>query len=203
MTVIDVDLKSLYTAHEHRVDFVDVPTLGYLVVGGHGAPDGPQFEAALATIYPVSYGAHFLIQKSYGEAPPVMPLEALWWMDGDTFDVSTPERWRWEAMIMQPEPIDALTIADAVERARAQGVEGLGLMRYEIWREGRVAQALHVGPYDEVAATRSLLTDAISAAGLQPRGRHHEIYLSDPRRCSPAQLHTIIRQPVEPATTEE
>jgi len=202
MTAIDVDLKSLYTAGENRVDFVDVPTLGYLVVGGHGAPGGPEFEAALATIYPVSYRAHFLVQKSYGEAPPVMPLEALWWRDGETSDASTPERWRWQAMIMQPEPIDALTIEDAVEHARANGVEGLGLMRYEIWREGRVAQTLHVGPYDEEAPTIERLASAIEAAGLRPRGRHHEIYLSDPRRCSPAKLHTIIRQPVEPPGTE-
>jgi hypothetical protein len=32
--------------------------------------------------------------------------------------------------------------------------------------------------------------------GLRLVGKHHEIYLSDPRRTDPARLRTILRQPV-------
>jgi hypothetical protein len=36
----------------------------------------------------------------------------------------------------------------------------------------------------------------ISEQGYRLRGRHHEIYPSDPRRTSPEKLKTILRQPV-------
>jgi len=39
----------------------------------------------------------------------------------------------------------------------------------------------------------------IPRAGLKMAGRHHEIYLSDPRRRQPSKLRTILRQPVVPA----
>jgi hypothetical protein len=58
---------------------------------------------------------------------------------------------------------------------------------------------LHVGPYAEERPTIERLHAAIAAAGLRPRGRHHELYLGDPRRSAPERLRTLIRQPVEPA----
>lgn len=100
---------------------------------------------------------------------------------------------------MQPGPIDQLTVDLAVERARAKGVPDLGLLRYERWQEGRCAQLLHVGPYDAEAPTIATLHQAISSLGSRPRGRHHEIYLGDPRRSAPERLRTILRKPVESA----
>jgi len=72
-------------------------------------------------------------------------------------------------------------------------------VRFESWKEGRSAQVLHVGPYVEEAPTIALLHDTIDSAGWRPRGRHHEIYLSDARRSAPERLRTILRHPVEPA----
>ena len=72
-----------------------------------------------------------------------------------------------------------------------------GGLRVERWREGPSAQILHVGPYDAEVPTIERLHSAISTAGLHPRGRHHEIYLGDPRRSAPEKLRTIIRHPVE------
>lgn len=199
MTKTDVEHAPLYQARRGRVDHVDVPEFGLLVVGGHGAPGGAAFAAAVGTLYPIAYAAHFLVRKEYGEAPRVMPLEALWWTEDGLATPVDPEQWRWAAMIMQPDPIDELTIEAAIERAREKALPGLGLLRYERWREGPAMQTLHVGPYDAEAPTIEELHAAIAAAGLRPRGRHHEIYLSDPRRCPPERLRTIIRQPVEPA----
>lgn len=36
----------------------------------------------------------------------------------------------------------------------------------------------------------------IPGAGLRMTGRHHEIYLGDPRRVAPERMRTILRQPV-------
>jgi hypothetical protein len=35
------------------------------------------------------------------------------------------------------------------------------------------------------------------AHGLTFNGKHHEIYLGDPRRTAPAKLKTVLRQPVK------
>ena len=193
---------------------VTVPELGYLLVEGRGAPEGPEFAAAVQTLYAVSYGVHFLVKKERGDAPKVMPLEALWWVDEAqqqevvaavalgraTMADSARERWRWQAMIMQPGPVDAAAVARALQRARGkQPPPALDRLRFERWEEGRCAQVLHVGPYAEDGPTIVRLHEGIAAAGYRPRGRHHEIYLGDPRRSAPDKLRTILRQPVEPA----
>ena len=66
----------------------------------------------------------------------------------------------------------------------------------EPFAEGRAAQVLHVGPYAAETPTIARLHAAIEAAGLTARGRHHEIYVGDPRRSAPDRLLTILRQPV-------
>ena len=201
MTVSSVDASALYRARQRRVDFVDVPELGYLVIGGHGAPHeaGGPFQRAIQTLFAVSCASHFMVRKQLGEAPRVMPLEALWWVEGadpSTFENGEPGTWRWQAMIVQPGPIDELTVQAAVDQARAKNVPDLGLLRYERWLEGRCAQTLHVGPYDAEGPTIAALHRAIAAAGCRPRGRHHEIYLGDPRRSASERLRTILRHPV-------
>lgn len=205
-------IGALYKARRNHVDIVDVPELGFVVVSGRGAPDGPDFADALQALYSVSYGAHFLLKKEQGEAPRVMPLEALWWMeDADqmalvaavakgeaTMADTDRDRWRWQAMIMQPAPIDEDTVVRAAEKARAKGLGALDDLHFERWEEGRCAQLMHVGAYSEEAPSIVRLHEGIAAAGYRPRGHHHEIYLGDPRRSAPERLRTILRHPVEP-----
>ena len=202
MATATVDLKPLYRARKGRVDFVDVPELGYLVLDGSGAPDeskGP-LQQAIQTLFKASYGAHFAAKKLLGDAPPVMPIEALWWVEGPDptdLDHAAADAWRWRAMIVQPPPIDEEIVAGVVARLEKKDVPCLTELRFERWEEGRCAQTLHVGPYEAEGPTIAALHRAISEAGCRPRGRHHEIYLGDPRRSAPERLRTMIRQPVE------
>lgn len=206
--------ETLLRARKGAVEIVDIGEFGFAVVRGHGAPGGTDFTEALQALYSVSYGAHFLLKKERGEAPRVMPLEALWWVEGAgqqdilaavalgqaTMDETDRDRWQWQAMIMQPEPIDAEVIDRALAAARARKpLPGLDRVRYERWAEGLSAQVLHVGPYAAEGPTIAALHAGIAAAGYRPRGRHHEIYLGDPRRSAPERLRTILRHPVEPA----
>ena len=108
------------------------------------------------------------------------------------------DSWRWQAMIMQPAPIDERTVVRAAQQARKKNLEALDELHFERWEEGRCAQILHVGAYSEEAPTVVRLHEGIAAAGYRPRGRHHEIYLGDPRRSAPEKLRTILRHPVEP-----
>lgn len=207
------DLAPLYRVRAGAFDVVEVPEVTVAVVPGVGDPDGEDFAAALQALYSVSYAAHFLVKKAKGEAPKVMPLEALWWVDdavqrdmvhaaargeGDLrgADRST---WRWQAMIVQQDPIDDDVLERAVAKARTKELRALDDLRVERWTEGLSAQVLHVGPYSAEAPSIARLHEGITAAGYRPRGRHHEIYLSDARRTAPEKLRTILRQPVERA----
>jgi hypothetical protein len=214
MATTTQDFEALLKTGKGIVDFVEVPEAGYVMVPGTGAPGGAEFSDAIQTLYTVSYGAHFVLRKRTGSAPRVMPLEALWWVDDPdqqalvhavaageasmaTGDMS---RWHWQAMIMQPEPIDEEVVELAVTQARAKKtLPGLDRLRYVRWAEGASAQILHVGPYSAEGPTIAKLHRAITEAGYRPRGRHHEIYLGDPRRSAPQRLRTLIRQPVQAA----
>lgn len=212
MTETAISFESLLKVRKGTVEFADVPEFGFAVVTGSGAPGGAEFTQAIQALYSVSYGAHFLLKKQAGQAPRVMPLEALWWADGPgqqdilaavalgraTMADTDRDRWCWQAMIMQPEPIGADLVAAALAQAQEKKPSpGLVRLRYERWAEGRCAQLLHVGPYAAEGPSIARLHQEIAAAGYRPRGRHHEIYLGDPRRSAPERLRTILRHPVE------
>lgn len=99
-------------------------------------------------------------------------------------------------MIMQPDFVDAA----AVEEARSQAAlkhatPALGRLRYERFAEGPSAQVMHIGPYSEEGPTIRALHGFITDHGYTVTGKHHEIYLGDPRRTAPEKLRTVIRQP--------
>ena len=161
----------------------------------------------------MSYGAHFRLKKLTSEAPRLMSLEGLRWVDDPaqqeivaavarrevTMAASDRGSWRWQAPIMQPDPIDAELIAAATAEAGGKkDLPGLARLEYIRWAEGQCAQLLHIGPYASEAPSIAALQEAIAEAGYRLRGRHHEIYLGDPRRSAPEKLRTIIRHPVGP-----
>jgi hypothetical protein len=181
---------------------VDVPPLQYLMIDGHGDPNlAPEYTEALQALYAVAYGVRFAVRRSGGEDFTVMPLQGLWSAaDSSAFVRGDRASWDWTMMIMQPDAVTAglvdrvRTAASAKAPARA-----LAAIRLERYEEGPAAQVLHVGPYAGEGPTIEALHGFIAASGLHRRGRHHEIYLGDPRRATPERLRTIIRQPVGPA----
>jgi hypothetical protein len=210
MTTTSLDPATLYDVRRGAVDIVDVPELEYFVVDGCGAPEDGDFGAALQALYGVSYTAHFLL-KEQGEATHVGPLEALWWVDDPqqravveavaagraSADEMDRSGWHWRAMIRQPSMMDGRLAERAIAQTGARRPSAaLERVRFIRWTEGRCAQTLHIGPYSDETPTIVRLHSAIAQAGGRPRGRHHEIYLSDPRRTAPDKLRTIVRQPI-------
>lgn len=190
-----------YRARSGEFRVVDVPPLRYLMIDGHGDPNtAPEYAAALTTLYPVAYRLKFASKTELSRDYVVPPLEALWWAeDMAAFTTSRDKsRWSWTVMLMVP---DWLT-PEMVETARAQAgttrrLARLDDLRLDTLEEGRCVQTLHVGAYDDEAEVLARLHhEFIPGAGLRMIGRHHEIYLSDPRRVAPAKLRTILRQPV-------
>ncbi len=66
--------------------------------------------------------------------------------------------------------------------------------------EGIAAHIMHIGPYSEEHPTIMKLHNFIESKGGKFDGhkqKHHEIYLSDPRKAKPETMKTVIRQPFE------
>ena len=171
----------------------------YLMVDGQGDPNTSQaYQEAVGALYSVSYTLKFMVKK--GEMMidyKVMPLEGLWWTeDMSRFSMDEKEAWKWTAMIMQPDFVTAELVEAAKDQAqRKKGLVAISLTRFKVFREGRAAQIMHIGPYAEEAPTIEKLHEFIAAQGGTLSGKHHEIYLSDPNRTAPEKLKTIIRQP--------
>ena len=199
------ELRDCYSAGRDPA-LVQVPELSFLMVDGHGDPNTAQeYADAVSALYPVAYALKFASKEELGRDYVVLPLEALWWATDLAVYTSARDksRWQWTAMIMVPDWLgrDEFDAAMA-EVAAKKRPAGLDKVRLETLEEGRCVQTLHVGPYDEEADVLARMhQDVIPSAGLQMTGKHHEIYLSDPRRVAPAKLRTILRQPVEPAET--
>lgn len=192
-------MKEFYSPSAKAVAAVDVPELPFLMVDGRGNPNGSkEFEQALGALYNVAYTMKFDLKKQGGPEYSVMPLEGLWWTEEDgTFTLGSKDEWRWTAMIATPEFITEEQVQEAIEQAKKKGDNpALDLIRLERYNEGPSAQIMYVGPYSEEEPTIRRIHEFIEANGYERRGKHHEIYLGDPRRSAPEKLKTVIRQPV-------
>jgi len=196
------ELKHLYRPSSRKISVVDVPPMQFLMIYGQGDPNtAPAYAAAIEMLYSVSYALKFASKKQLARDYGVMPLEGLWWAEDMTsFSVDNKDAWLWTTMIMQPDWIDAAMVEAAKEAAgRKKNLPALPKLRLETFHEGLAVQILYIGPYADEAPTIARLHAYIVENGYQTAGKHHEIYLSDPRRTAPEKLKTIIRQPVQQA----
>ncbi len=194
------EMKAFYQPSAKEFAIVDVPAMRFLMVDGKGDPRSAQsYEEAIAALYSVSYPLKFASKKQLARDYVVPPLEGLWWADDMmAFVEDRRDDWKWTMMIMVPDWIAPSMIDEAVEAAKAKkDLPALTLLRHEMFEEGRCVQILHIGPYSEEGPVLARLHDEFMPAnGLTYNGRHHEIYLGDPRKTAPEKLKTVLRQPV-------
>jgi len=201
MSKVDLkkDLKHLYNPSAKEVSVVDVPPMNFLMIDGAGDPNvSPEYQQAMEALFSLSYALKFMVKKSNGVDYAVMPLEGLWWTDDPgQFSMSNKGIWKWTAMIMQPEYVTGQLFAAALAEARRKkDLVALDRVRFESYHEGLSAQIMHIGPYAAEEPTIARLHSFIRENGYELSGKHHEIYLSDPRRTAPEKLRTVLRQPV-------
>lgn len=199
-------LKHLYSPSPRQPAIVHVPRFQFAAVDGAIEPGmepgtSPSFAAALAALYGISYTLKFM-SKQHAEDPidyPVMPLEALWWIEQGEFDIRKKDNWCWRAMILQPDHITAKMFDAALAKLRKKhdAGPGLDLLRLDSFEEGAAVQVMHVGPYSEEPATLERMRAYAEEQGYRLHYRHHEIYLGDPRHANPQNLKTVLRHPVE------
>jgi hypothetical protein len=198
-----VDFKKLMKPYWQppvgRFVIVDIPELPFVMIDGVGDPNtAPAYTSAVSWLFTVSYTLKFM-SKSAGRDFGVAPLEGLWWSD-DAMDfvAGRKDNWSWTMMIMQPDWITPAQFALAREKAAVKlNQPPPESVRLERFTEGLSVQTMYVGPYaDEGPTIERLHEDFLPANGLAETGKHHEIYLGDPRKVAPEKLRTIIRQPV-------
>lgn len=201
------DLAALYRA-TGAARLVTVPALRYICIDGRGDPEtNPDYAAAIQALYSVAYTAKYAVKAAGGPPVRLSPLEGLWWSDEpDAFTSGRRSDWHWTMMLRIPaEVTDAIVERAVHEVSTTRGMPTARRLRIMEFEEGPAAQVLHVGPYETEGPTIARLHDFITSQGLSftdPDRRHHEIYLSDPRRCPRERLRTIIRQPCTTTPTQ-
>jgi hypothetical protein len=191
-------LKELYKPSKKPV-IIDVPEMNFLMIDGTGSPYDSEYQDALMALYPLAYTIKFNVKKAGIADFTVMPLEGLWWIEGEAeFDQDRKDDWSWTAMIMQPESVTKEIIVNAQKQViEKKNPPSISKLRFESYNEGLSVQIMYIGPYSEEGPTIEYLHLYAKEKGYKLRGKHHEIYLSDPRRTAPERLKTVIRQPIK------
>ena len=186
---------------------VTVPAVNFLAVRGRGDPneENGAYKQALELLYAVAFtikmsklGQHRL--EGYFDYV-VPPLEGLWWQGGvHGVDYTQKEAFQWISLIRLPEFVTKEGFDWAVREATEKKQRDFSKVEFFSWEEGLCVQCMHIGPYDNEPATVAAMETYAKAQGYEAdfgEARfHHEIYLSDARRCKPEKLKTVIRQPV-------
>jgi len=204
------DLKYLYMPSAKKVEIVQVPRLQFAIIDGaiekgYEPGNSPFFQEATQALYSVSYTLKFMLKKRKTNAIdyPVMALEGLWWVQDGVFDITVKDNWFYTLMILQPDIITQDIFEEGMEQVHKKkgGSPALSKVRRADFEEGLCMQTMHMGPY----ATEPATVERMRAFALEHGyhdcvglgGKHHEIYLGDPRKADPPKLKTVLRHPLE------
>jgi hypothetical protein len=211
--MITLDLKKqfkhLYQPSVKNIEIVQVPKLQFAMIDGaieKGSEPGksPAFAEATQTLYGISYTLKFTLKKRKTDPIdyPVMPLEGLWWVVDGHFDIRIKDNWAYRLMILQPDAITPEIFMEAREQVRKKkgDSDALNKVRLAGFEEGFCVQTMHIGPYADEPATIDRMLEFMRENALKdkvgPEGKHHEIYMSDPRKAAPERIKTVLRHPV-------
>jgi hypothetical protein len=201
--------KYLYQPSVKKIETVQVPNLQFAMIDGFiekGSEPGksPAFAEATQALYGISYTLKFTLKKRKTNAIdyPVMALEGLWWVEDGKFEIFRKDNWFYALMIMQPDVITKEIFEEAREQVRKKKGDSdmLNKVRLAHFEEGLCVQTMHIGPYATEPATVERMKEYAQENGLKdnvgPNGKHHEIYMSDPRKAAPDKMKTVLRHPV-------
>lgn len=187
---------------------VTVPKANYIAVRGKGNPndENGEYKKSIELLYAIA----FTIKMSY-KGPHkiegyfeyvVPPLEGFWWQDGaEEIDYSDKQNFRFISVMRLPDFVTEEEFDWAVREATAKKKSDFSKVEFFPYEEGLCVQCMHVGPYDDEPATIRLMHEYMAANGyktdINGHRFHHEIYLSNPQRCAPEKLKTVVRHPIK------
>jgi len=192
---------------KNKPSIVDVPSANYIAVRGKGNPndENSEYQQSIGLLYGIAFtikmsykGDHKI--KGYFEYV-VPPLEGFWWQEGiQGMDYSRKDKFNFISVIRVPDFVTEEEFNWAVEEATRKKKQDFSKVEFLTVREGLCVQCMHLGSYDDEPATVEAMHRFAMENGYEPdfsdARLHHEIYLSDPRKCSADKLRTVIRHPV-------
>lgn len=212
MKILDLkkQFKHLYQPSAKKIEAIQIPKLQFAMIDGaieKGSEPGksPGFAEATQALYSLCYTLKFMLKKRKTNAVdyPVMALEGLWWVEDGFFDITVKDNWFYTLMIMQPDIITREIFEGAREQVRKKkgDSEMLNKVKLAYFEEGLCVQTMHIGPYATEPATIDRMKAFMAENGLKDSvgpigGKHHEIYISDPRKAAPDKMKTVLRHPV-------
>lgn len=192
---------------------ITVPKMNYIAVRGKGDPneENGEYKNTIGLLY----GIAFTIKMSYKGAHKidgyfeyvVPPLEGFWWQNGaQNIDYSHKENFNFISVIRLPDFVTKADFDWAIEEASKKKKQDFSKVEFFTYDEGVCVQCMHVGSYDDEPKTAALMHEYIKARGYElditDKRLHHEIYLSDPRKCEASKLKTVVRHPIKKRKTK-
>ncbi len=186
---------------------VTVPKMNYIAVRGKGNPndENGEYKQAIEILYSIaftlkmSYKTNYKIEGYFQYVVP--PLEGLWWQEGvNGVDYNDKNSFSFISMIRLPDFVKKSDFDWAVESVQKKKGADLSAAEFFTYNEGLCVQCMHIGSYDNEPETIRNMNVFAQESGCRldfESGRlHHEIYLSDPRKCDTSRLRTVIREPI-------
>ena len=186
---------------------VDVPPANYIAVRGMGNPndEGSEYKDSIGLLYGIAFTIK--MSKKGGRQIEgyfdyvVPPLEGLWWSENGEVNYAHKEAFHFISMIRLPEFVTRADFDWAVAEATCKKKTDFSKVEFFHYEEGRCVQCMHIGPFDSEPITIGKMKAFAEQQGLSIEmddvRRHHEIYLSDPRKTAADKLKTVIRYPVK------
>ena len=187
---------------------VTVPKMNYIAVRGKGDPNEEtgEYKSAIGLLYGVAFTIKMSPRAGYeieGYFPYVVPpLEGFWWQEGvDGIDYAHKDRFQFISVIRLPDFVTKKDFHWAVSEATSKKKTDFSKVEFFTYDEGKCVQCMHRGSYDEEPATIDAMHKYAMDNGyeidISGTRYHHEIYLSDPRRCDASKLKTVVRHPIK------
>jgi hypothetical protein len=203
------DLKVYYQPSAKKVEVIDVPCFNFLMIDGAIEPGmepgtSPLFQENMGAMYGAAYTLKFMLKKREKDPVdyPVMATEGLWDVRDGNFDINVKDNWDYTLMILVPDLITQDHLEEALTQLRKKRGDQpeFTRLRLETFEEGLCVQTMHIGPYATEPETVDKMNAFMEEQGYRDLvgqgGKHHEIYLGDPRRSAPEKLKTVLRHPV-------
>lgn len=189
---------------------VTVPKMNYIAVRGKGNPNAAngEYKSSIGFLYAIA----FTIKMSYKGSHKidgyfeyvVPPLEGFWWQEGGgEINYADKNGFNFISLIRLPEFVTKSDFDWAIKEATEKKKTDFSKAEFLTYDEGLCVQCMHIGSYDEEPATVELMHEYMRANGFElditDTRFHHEIYLSDPRKCAVQKLKTVVRHPIRKA----
>ena len=191
-----------------KPSIVEIPKMNYIAVRGKGNPndeDG-EYKNSIGLLYAIA----FTIKMSYKGSHKidgyfeyvVPPLEGFWWQnDTEGIDYNRKDDMHFISIIRLPDFVTEDEFKWAVEEATEKKKQDYSKVEFFTYDEGVCVQCMHIGSYDNEPETVELMHRYMEESGYElditDSRFHHEIYLSDPRRCDESKLKTVIIHPIK------